>query len=90
MSEDWVDPMVGLRLIHEFSERWYAILRAEIGGFGVGSELTWQALAGVGYRIGQNTSVFLGYRHLDVDYDETAFVYDAAISGVLLGLQFEF
>jgi opacity protein-like surface antigen len=89
-SEDWIDPIIGFHLRHELSERWFTMLRGEIGGFSVGSDLTWQAMAGVGYQTGDSSAVFLGYRHLDIDYDDNGFVYDTATSGFILGMNFSF
>jgi hypothetical protein len=40
----WLDPLVGLRLRHHFSPATELVLRADIGGFGAGSDLTWQAM----------------------------------------------
>ena len=89
-SEDWVDPVVGFHVRHELSERWFSILRGEVGGFNVGSDFTWQAMAGAGYRIGENSEAFLGYRHLDIDYSDNNFTYDTETSGFILGVNFLF
>ena len=89
-SEDWVDPVVGFHLRHELCERWFAMLRGEIGGFDAGSEFTWQAMTGVGYRAGDSSEVFLGYRHLDIDYSDNDFTYDTSTSGIILGVNFSF
>lgn len=89
-SEDWVDPVVGFHLHHQFSDRWYAMLRGEIAGFGVGSEFTWQAMVGVGYHFNDCSSLILGYRHLDIDYEDSDFTYDTQTSGVILGVNFAF
>ncbi len=89
-SEDWVDPVIGFHLRHKMSERWFTMLRGEIGGFDVGSDLTWQVMAGAGYRTGESSEVFLGYRHLDIDYSDNNFTYDTETSGFLLGMHFSF
>ena len=39
---EWVDPFVGLRLRHELSPGRELQFLGDIGGFGVGSDLTWQ------------------------------------------------
>lgn len=89
-SADWVDPVVGFHLRHELSEQWFTMLRGEIGGFGAGSDLTWQVMGGVGYRTSDTTSVFLGYRHLAIDYSKHDFVFDTETSGFILGVNFSF
>jgi len=89
-SEDWIDPVIGFHLRHELCERWFSMLRGEIGGFGAGSDLTWQVMTGVGYRTGESSEVFLGYRHLDIDYSDNGFTYDTATSGIIVGMNFSF
>jgi hypothetical protein len=48
-SNSWVDPIVGARLNADLSKKVMLNLRADIGGFGVGSDFTWNGLAGIGY-----------------------------------------
>ena len=47
-------------------------------------------MAGAGYRTGESSEVFLGYRHLDIDYSDNNFTYDTETSGFLLGMHFSF
>ena len=44
-SANWVDPLVGLRLRHQFSPGWNFVASGDVGGFGVGSKFSWQALS---------------------------------------------
>ena len=89
-SEDWVDPVIGFHLRHEHCERWFTMLRGEVGGFDLGSDLTWQVMGGVGYRVGESSDVFFGYRHLKIDYSENNFTYDTETSSFILGMNFFF
>jgi len=41
----WRDPYIGARVLHRIDERWTLIAYGDVGGFGVGWDLTWQALA---------------------------------------------
>jgi len=69
-----------------FSLRGYG----DIGGFGVSSDLTYQIYGGVGYRFKEWFSAELGYRVLDVDYDDDGFVYDLTMHGPMAGFRFQF
>jgi hypothetical protein len=92
-SADWVDPIVGLDYRRSLSQKWVFYGRGDIGGFGVGSDLTWQLGAYFGYQPSKNWNLFGGYRHLSFDYkDDNAnqFFYDIDISGPLLGVGFKF
>jgi hypothetical protein len=44
-SVDWVDPVVGGRIRHQLAPGQKLVLRADIGGFDVGSQFSWNALA---------------------------------------------
>ncbi len=64
--------------------------QADIGGFGVGSDLTWSILGTVNYILTDNWSVSAGYKHLSVDYDGDGYVFDVDLSGPVLGLTYRF
>lgn len=93
-SKTWVDPFVGAAFLAPLSERWWLDLHGDIGGFGVGSDLTWQAWADVGYRASDVMTVFLGFRAFYVDYEDgsgtSLFRYDVMTSGPQLGVAFRF
>lgn len=89
-TEDWVDPFIGARIQIPLSERWTLMGYADIGGFGVGSDNTWQLAGGVNYAFSRNITGKFGYRHLKVDYDKNDFRYDMATSGVYVGVGFRF
>lgn len=64
--------------------------QADIVGFGVGSDLTWSALATVNYIVSDKFSVSGGYKVLGVDYDHDGHLFDARLSGPVLGLSYRF
>ncbi|MGT2444255.1 hypothetical protein ACU4I5_17385 [Ensifer adhaerens] len=75
-SADWTDPFVGLRLNADLSERWNLVAEADVGGFDVGSKLSVNAQAYLGYRtemLGQPTILRAGYRLLYQDYESDDF-----------------
>ncbi len=74
----------------EKTEGALSMLRGEVGGFDLGSDLTWQVMGGVGYRVGESSDVFFGYRHLKIDYSENNFTYDTETSSFILGMNFFF
>jgi len=52
------------------------------------SDLTWQAMAGIGYQFGWGTTV-LTYRYLDYDMDSDSLMADLTIKGPMLGVSFQ-
>jgi len=84
-TEDWIDPTIVGRATFPINDKWYFQTRANIGGFGVGSDFMWQLAAEVGYRSSERWSFSFGYRVIDIDYDhgsdENRFVYDMQTFG---------
>ena len=61
-----------------------------IGGFGVGSDLMWDVMAGAGYSFTEHFDVFAGYRAVSVDYSDDSFVYDIVQQGPVVAGVFRF
>ena len=89
-SFSWVDPVVGLRGFLSLSDKLSLQAQADIGGFDVGSDLTWSVLATVNYAFTDHFSVAAGYKVLDIDYDRDGHVFDTRLSGPILGLTYRF
>jgi hypothetical protein len=93
-SVDWVDPFIGLQLRQTVAPGQSLLVRGDIGGFGAGSDFSWQAIAKYNWqlrRIGSATlDAFVGYRALAVDYTEGGFQYDAIMHGPMFGLTSKF
>ena len=43
ISETWVDPIIIGRVKFPAGKKWLFQLRADVGGFGIGSDFAWQA-----------------------------------------------
>lgn len=85
-TKDWVDPFIGVRGYYNFTNDFYAVAKADIGGFGISSDLTWQVYAALGYRLSKSTTLELGYKYMAVDYTSGGFTNDVRTSGVFLNL----
>ena len=90
--------MVGLRLRHQFAPGLNFVASGDVGGFGVGSKFSWQALAALNYdfcvRNGIIWSGMLGYKALFVDYSKgsglTHYEYDMTMHGPIFGVTARF
>jgi hypothetical protein len=89
-SRFWVDPILGASLRYDLTRHWYGTVLGDVGGFGVGSDISWSVFGGVGYQFTDWLSVTLGYRYLHIDYDKDQFVMNGNVQGFLLGLGFHF
>lgn len=86
----WVDPMVGFKTRIDTDSPVYFTGWGMVGGFGVGAEIDWDAMGGIGYKWNDTFSSVLAYRAIGVNYDNDGFVYDVVQHGVALGLVFNF
>lgn len=71
---EWVDPFVGGRVRHDFGQNKNVTLEGDVGGFGAGSEFSWQVVGTYGFDVnvlGSTMHSVVGYRALAVDYSET-------------------
>ena len=93
-SRDWFEPVVGAQVLAPFSEKWMATLRGDVGGFGVAdaSELTWSAMAGVGWSFAENWMAKAGYRYYYIDYTDgsglQAFGLEGNMHGPWIGIAY--
>jgi hypothetical protein len=70
---EWVDPFVGFRIRHEMGSSKELGLEADFGGFGVGSDFSWQVVGTYGFDttcLGTPLHAVIGYRALSVDFSE--------------------
>jgi hypothetical protein len=88
--QTWVDPIVGFRALFHVTPRLTFNLLANIGGFGLGSYLSWELIGGLSYDVGNCVSLIAGWAILDVDYENGSFGYDVTMSGPYLGATFRF
>jgi len=97
-SVDWLDPMIGARVRYAVLPGHNLFLRGDIGGFGAGSEFSWQAIAGYSFDFatyqGVTFSGVVGYRALYVDYAQgegrRRYEFDMLQHGPVLGLSARF
>ena len=86
----WFDPYVGLRGRLNLNKAFYLTGRGDIGGFDVGSQLTWQAYGALGCQITRNIYAEAGYRCLYMNYRGGGLLYDAYTRGVEINMGITF
>ena len=89
-SETWVDPLVGGRVRFVITDRWFATALVDVGGFRVGSDLTWLAFASLGYQIDERWSVQGGWRYVSIDKSIDGRDVEIDLKGPLLGFTVRF
>ena len=89
-TTNWVDPVLAARASLRLNDRWSLTGYGDIGGFGVGSEFTWQAIATLDWRISDRFSASVGYRWVQIDYEASRANIDLDMSGPIIGASFRF
>lgn len=89
-SADWFDFIAGLRTQIRFDEKWTFVMQGRLGK-GEDTHSTWDVAARIGYRIGNNSSLTLGYRAVYVNHEtNNGFVFKTTMQGPVLGVVFSF
>ena len=93
-EKTWFDPLIITRLSTDINNKWLFQFRGDVGGFGIGSDLTWQLQAYAGYRFSKVFQLTGGYRVLSTDFSEGKspgeFVFDMNEFGPCVRLGFNF
>jgi hypothetical protein len=84
----WTDLFAGVLWRPKLGDRWTFSGRFDIGVGG--SNLVWNAVGAIDYRLGKWASIFAGYRYLDYDYDNqnSGAKLDMSLGGPLVGFNF--
>lgn len=94
----WVDPFVGFRVRHKLAPGHDLSLEADLGGFGIGSRISYQAFGAYHFDLGKTGGVgwagVIGYRVLYVDYirgsGSSLFEMNLLQQGPLIGVSARF
>jgi hypothetical protein len=86
-SVDWLDPIVGGKLLWDTGSRWSFLLGANVGGFGVGSDFTAEVRLVAEYRLASWIGLTAGFEALYWDYDDEI-AMEQWTYGPFLGVEF--
>jgi hypothetical protein len=100
ISQSWFDPMIIAKTSSKRGEKFIYQVRADIGGFGIGSKFAYQVQAYVGYRFSELFQLTGGYRVIGADYEKendtdgilnnNRFLYDMTTFGPVIRFGFNF
>lgn len=90
-SLNWADPLMGARIQFPLSPKLLVTIWGDAGGWGAGSQLDYQIVGAIGYRLSAKFSLGAGYRYLFVNYRPgNSGVYETVMSGALIGVNYHF
>jgi hypothetical protein len=84
-SQNWVDPLVGGRILANLSPKISVSIGGDVGGWNTGSLIDYQIGGVLGYRIKPAVVLQVGYRYLATDYRSGGTTINLVTSGVLFG-----
>ena len=91
-QKNWFDVFIGARYKTDFAEKWFTLVRADLGAGG--SDFAWFGNAELGYNFSKLFALSLSYRILSVDYQvgdgKDYFLYDTFNHGFGLAAVFNF
>jgi hypothetical protein len=93
-TQDWWDPIVGAVGAIPVGDKLSLNVRGDVGGFGVGSDITWQAFPYLNWQVSKRCSLQAGYRWVYTDYESGSgankFKYDVLTQGPQVGFTVRF
>ncbi len=90
IKESWWDPVIGVRGRAPITDRLSAGGFVDIGGFGAGSQFSWEVYGGLDYAITDRFSTVAGFRYLSIDYEDGGTELDLTTYGPVLGATLRF
>ena len=85
VKKSWFDPLLAARVGAPLGGKWSIGAYGDVGGFGVGSHVTWQLVPTVNYQISHKMTLGLGWRYFKVNYSTgDSFLYNVHQSGPLI------
>ncbi len=93
-SKTWFDPILIARVTTSIRDKWLFQIKGDLGGFGIGSDFTWQLQAYAGHKFSELFQLSAGYKILSIDYDKGSdaerFIYNIDTFGPVIRLGFNF
>lgn len=93
-SKDWVDPILGFRFAAPIGGNNSFSVLANVGGFGIASDLAIQVKPMLSFGISRSTTIDVGYQIVYMDYETGSgadrFKYDVLTDGPIVGISFRF
>jgi hypothetical protein len=85
VKKSWFDPLLAARVGAPLGGKWSIGAYGDVGGFGIGSHVTWQLVPTVNYQISHKMTLGVGWRYFKVNYSTgDTFLYNVHQSGPLI------
>jgi len=89
-SKTQFGPVIGSRFRAPLGGKWGAAIYGDIGGFGVGADLSWELLGTIQYDLSDRWSLAAGWRHFYAKQTKDDFDVHLKMDGPILGATYRF
>jgi hypothetical protein len=86
----WADPLIAARYRRDFGNGFSATAYADVGGFGAGANIDWQAIATLDYAIRPGAELHAGFRSLNLDIGATPTKTTVHMYGPIISATYRF
>jgi hypothetical protein len=86
----WADPLIGLRYHREFGNGYSGTAYGDVGGFGLGAHIDWQALVTLDYALNSWVDLHGGFRSLGYSFGGSRADFHEHIYGPIMSATFRF
>jgi hypothetical protein len=84
-----IAPVLGARVRMPLGARWGATVYGDVGGFGIGSDISWQALGTVEYELSKHWQLGGGWRHYYGRASDNGFKLAQTLDGPIIILRYQ-
>lgn len=89
-ARDYLDPLVGIRVGGDVA-KWLTIsMRVDLGGFGIGTELSGHFSFLLGFPVGPGFDIVAGWKSMSIEVDEDNYDLDLLMRGPIFAFNFGF
>lgn len=85
-----IGPVIASRVRFPLNDRWGVAVYGDLGGFGIGADLSWQLLGTIQYEISDRWRLAAGWRHFNARQDKNDFDIEISLDGPILGVSYRF
>jgi hypothetical protein len=85
---NYTDPVVGARILYPITSKLLATIWGDVGGWGAGSQLDYNMVGALSYKIARRWALGAAWRYLYVDYKSANLTTVTAQSGIVFGVTY--
>jgi hypothetical protein len=89
-TTSWVDPVISARGVVRLNDALAMTAYGDVGGFGVGSQLTWQVFATLDWQVTPRLTASAGVRWIHIEYEKGRSTINLDMTGPIVGASYRF